>query len=153
MVFYALMLSSHNVLRWLVLAAAMALIVVAASNLGGSRAFAPVGRRVSGIYVGLMNIQFLLGALLLFTSPIVKVALADFRTAMKTHELRFFTVEHTTLMILALALAHVGAARSRKAPTAQAAYRRMLVWGGFSVAALAFAVPWWRPLLRTFAGA
>jgi hypothetical protein len=147
-----MLLSLHGIFRWIVLVAAAAAVIVAAVGLIKQRAFKPLGRRFSSIFVGLLDLQFLLGILLFLTSPIVKSAFSNFKAAMKTQELRFFTVEHTLMMVIAVAIAHIGAVRSKKAPSDSVAYRRMLVWFAISIALIAFAIPWWRPLLRAFAG-
>ncbi|MBA2353955.1 MAG: hypothetical protein H0V80_04710 [Acidobacteria bacterium] len=64
--------------------------------------------------VGALHLQFLLGVLLLFISPLALATWGDMGTAMKVRPMRFFTMEHTTMMIVAMVVAQMGAIRARK---------------------------------------
>ena len=94
--------------------------------------------------------------LLLFISPLALAAWADMGTAMKVRPLRFFTVEHTTMMLVAIGLAEMGAARARKAADASRAARATLIFGGLSLLLILAAIPWpfmgeiARPWLRSW---
>jgi hypothetical protein len=80
-------------------------------------------------------------------------ALGDMGAAMKVKELRFFTVEHTTFMLIAIVLAHIGSIRAKRAATDALKYRRMLVWYAASFLVLLVGIPWvLRPLFRGVVG-
>ena len=146
---YPYLLSFHNFLRWIVLAAGLAALIIAASGWSGSKTTNDSLRRFSVIFVGSMDLQFLLGLVLYFwASPLVHQALQNMGAAMKVKELRFFAVEHTTAMFVALVLAHVGGALVRKRKTIQAQYRSAAVCFGLSLLAILIGIPWFRPLLR-----
>ncbi len=146
---YLPLLALHNVVRWLALAAALAAIVVAFS---GWRDAKPAGanlRRFSLSFVIVMDVEFLLGLLLYFgASPITREALANFGEAMKHHESRFFAVEHSALMFLAVICAHLGAALARKARTDLMKHRGPAIAYSISLLLMLAGIPWWRPLLR-----
>ena len=95
----------------------------------------------------------LIGLLLYFVySSITTAALADFGTAMKTSQLRFFAVEHVFGMFIAIALAHVGRSKIKKAPIERRA-RLALIFYGLSLVAMLASIPWpgmpaGRPLFR-----
>src|SRR5690349_10693244 len=146
---YPHLLAFHGLLRWVALAAAIAAILVALSGWSGTK---PAGRNLrlaSVIYVITMDIQLLLGLLLFFgASPITRAAMSDFGAAMKEHESRFFTVEHTLLMLLSIICAHVGAALARKGRTDSVKYGGSAVAFVFSLLLMLGGIPWWRPFLR-----
>ena len=146
---YPHLLAFHGLLRWVALAAAIAAILVALTGWSGTK---PAGRNLrlaSVIYVITMDIQLLLGLLLFFgASPITRAAMSDFGAAMKEHESRFFTVEHTLLMLLAIICAHLGAALARKGRTDSVKYRGSAVAFVFSLLLMLGGIPWWRPFLR-----
>lgn len=146
---YPHLLAFHGLLRWVALAAAIAAILVALSGWSGTK---PAGRNLrlaSVIYVITMDIQLLLGLLLFFgASPITRAAMSDFGAAMKEHESRFFTVEHTLLMLLAIICAHLGAALARKGRTDSVKYRGSSAAFVFSLLLMLGGIPWWRPFLR-----
>ena len=78
----------------------------------------------------------------------MQVARMDMAAAMKQHDLRFFAVEHVTLMLLAVILAHVGSFRIKRALTDAGRYRNMLGWYIGSLVLILGGMPWFRPLFR-----
>jgi nucleotide-binding universal stress UspA family protein len=65
-------------------------------------------------------------------SPITKAALADMGSAMKDPALRFWAVEHATMMILALGLVHMGRARVKKS-VGLAKHKAALIFFGLAL--------------------
>jgi len=146
---YSQLLALHGALRWVVLAAGIVAFAVAASGWSGSKPADRKLRRWSVLFVIGMDLQLLVGLILYFAvSPLVKMAFQNMAVAMKDHELRFFTVEHTTYMLLAVVLAHLGGALSRKSKTDRAKYRSAAVCYAISLLLVLAGIPWWRPLLR-----
>jgi hypothetical protein len=143
------LLSFHNLLRWLVLAAGLIALLVALSGWGGSKPAGATLRRFVLIFVIAIDIEFLLGLLLyFFASPTTRAALSDLSAAMSQREPRFFAVEHTLMMFLAVAAAHIGGALSRKGRTDAAKYRGAAIAFAISLLLMLAGIPWWRPLLR-----
>ena len=146
---YPHLLAWHGLLRWVVLAVALAAIFVAFSGWSGAQPARANLRRFSVLFVVVLDIDFLLGLLLYFgASPITRAALANFGEAMKQQEPRFFSVEHAMLMFLAVVCAHVGAALSRKGRTEVMKYRGAAVAFTISLLLILGGIPWWRPLFR-----
>jgi hypothetical protein len=146
---YPHLLAFHSLFRWIVLAAALAAILVAFSGWSGAKPAGPNLRKFSVIFVIAMDIELLLGLLLFFgASPVTRAALANLAQAMKQQEPRFFTVEHTMLMLLAVVCAHVGGALSRKGRTDRMKYRGAAVAYTLSLLLMLGGIPWWRPLFR-----
>jgi hypothetical protein len=145
---YPLLLALHDDLRWLVLLSALVAIGVAATGLTGKRPFAPLGRVTGVVFISVMDLQFLLGLVLCFLSPWVAQFWASPAAAMKVKEARFFGMEHLVIMILALALAHIGAARSKRASSDVKSYRTAFLWFSLSLLLIIVGIPWWRPLFQ-----
>jgi len=146
---YPHLLAFHGWLRWFVLAAAIAATFLAASGWSGRKPLSASLRRFSILFVILMDLQLLVGLILyLAASPITKMAFQNMAAAMKDHELRFFSVEHTTYMLLAVICAHVGAALIRKAKTDLVKHRGATIAFSISLLLILAGIPWWRPLLR-----
>lgn len=143
---YSTLLLIHSVLRWFVLIAGAAVIIGSLIGLTGKKPFAPLGRILGLIYVSFLDTQFLIGVLLSIASPVVHALWSNPSVGMKNHDLRFFGVEHTTLMILGLALAHIGAVKSRKSSDSAKAYNTALIWYSASFILILIGIPWWRPL-------
>ena len=146
---YPHLLAFHGLLRWVALAAALIAIFVALSGWSGTKPASRNLRLASVIFVITMDIELLIGLVLFFgASPITRAALANLGAAMKEHESRFFTIEHTVLMLLAVICAHVGGALSRKGRTDLTKYRGAAIAYIISLLLMLGGMPWWRPLLR-----
>ncbi len=150
---YDLLLTLHSLFRWVVVVAA--LFAVGRAWLGwlGRRAWARLDERLGLAFTVSMDVQLLLGALLYFVSPLVQGAFQDLGAAMGNQGLRFFTLEHFLLMLIAVALAHVGRAMSRRVEGDQDKHRRAAIFFGLAVILVLIAIPWpflpyGRPLLR-----
>jgi hypothetical protein len=140
---YGIVLVIHSWLRWAVIAAG-----IAAVARGGARD-SSTGRW----FTILLDVQMLIGLLLYFVlSPFTKAALGDFGGAMGNSQLRFFAVEHVFGMVIGIALAHIGAAKIKKAP-AERRGRLAMIFYGLALIAILASIPWpgmpaGRPLFR-----
>lgn len=144
---YAFVLGTHNVLRWVVLLAALLAIGSALRGLFAKQAWKESDRRFGVAFVGALDLQILLGLLLQFVlSPVTKSAYANMKVAMKDAAVRFFAVEHIAVMIVAAALAHVGSVMVKRAAQ-DAKYRTAAIWYGLALLAILFGIPWARPLV------
>ncbi len=147
--FYPQLLAVHSFLRWFVLIAAVAAILVALAGWSGKRPADGSLRRYSLIFVSLIDFEFLLGLLIYFAaSPITRAALQNFGAAMQQHESRFFAVEHVTFMLLAVICAHVGAVLSRKGANEARKHRGAAIAYIISFLLILGGIPWFRPLFR-----
>jgi len=143
---YAALLHTHNLTRWIVLVAALVALAWALQGWLARRPFERRHRLANLAFVASMDVQLLLGLGLYLVSPLVQGALGDMRATMRVQELRFFAVEHISVMIVAVALAHIGSVAVRRAAGDRAKHGRTLLWFGLSTAAVLFSIPWWRPL-------
>ena len=90
-----------------------------------------------------------LGIILLLTSSVF----SNMADTMRDPTARFYAVEHPTIMIVAIALAHIGRVVARKAKTPGDARMRTVVFFALSVVLLLVGTPWPgthdnRPLFR-----
>lgn len=155
---YELVLALHSWLRWAVVLFGLAFLVRAlAVWKSSSRAELSRGdQRLGLVFTACYDLQVLLGLALYFgLSPLIEGALQSPGTMMKDSILRFWGVEHTSMMLLALVILHVGRVRAKKAlsPGRKA---RVLALSTLACLALTLAaIPWpflhvARPLFRAF---
>ena len=149
---YTLVLALHSWLRWVALAAGI-MATVSAFSSSSKDAKGPAD--VWGLVLMIaLDVQLLVGVLLYVgLSPFTAEAMADFGAAMRNPGLRFFAVEHVTLMLAAVVLAHVGRVLARKAATPESRRTRLLICFGLATVAMLMAIPWpgmtsGRPLFR-----
>ena len=153
---YPLMLVVHSLLRWVVLAAGLVAFGRAVAGMRGRRAWTAGDDRAGQLFVGMLDLQLLIGiALYLVFSPITRAAFQDFGAAMASPILRFWAVEHILGMVIALALAHIGRVRVRKTTDPVRRHKLAAIFFGLALVAILATIPWpgmpaGRPLFRGF---
>jgi hypothetical protein len=145
---YTGLLHAHNIFRWLVL-----LLLILAVSFAFIGWFNKREWRTKDNITGLLltiffDIQFLVGIILyVFVSPITKVAFSDFGAAMKNANLRFYAVEHISLMVIALILVHIGRSKTKKAIGHWKKHRAATIFYGIALLLILAAMPWERAFL------
>jgi hypothetical protein len=151
---YGLALTLHSWIRWLVVITAALALLRAYAGWLGRRPWTPADDKAGRWFTIGMDVQLLLGLLLYVAlSPFTTQALRDFGAAMREAPLRFWAVEHVFMMVVALALVHVGRVRVRRAATPVAKHRAAAIFFTLSLLAVLAGIPWpgstnGRPLFR-----
>lgn len=144
---YSVLLSTHNVVRWLVLAVGLYALVRVWRGWITRAVWTDRDAKLLKLFPGVASLQFVLGIVLYIMSPLVRQGFGDFGAAMRDPLLRKFVVEHPILMVAFVALVHIGAGRVRKATSDSGRFQTATIfWGIALVVALGF-IPWNRPLL------
>jgi len=147
---YSFVLALHSWVRWIALIAGVGATAAALSRSSDKRA----GDGWGVALVTALDLQMLLGLLLyLVVSPNMQAIRDHFGEAMQSRSLRFWAVEHVTMMVAAVVLAHVGRVLGRKAASPDARRSRLLICYGLSTLLMLAGMPWpglpyGRPLFR-----
>ena len=148
---YLTVLFLHSWLRWLALIAGVGATFAA---LGKGDAGLKGAERWGLIFMITLDMQMLLGLLLYgVLSPYTAAAMKDFGAAMRDPVLRFWAVEHSTMMVSAVVLVHVGRVLARKTADPDKKRKRFLICFGLAVLLMLLGIPWpgmatGRPLFR-----
>jgi hypothetical protein len=147
---YSVLLTTHSILRWLVIGAGLLAASRAWRALSSTSA---AGTSSAGmVFTVLFDLQVLIGLLLYFlASPITTAALHRFGSAMSNDVLRFWTIEHPFGMLAGFVLAHIARAKSRRARNL-AERRRAAIYFSLAILVVIATIPWpflpyGRPLL------
>ncbi len=132
----------HSIVRWVVLPDLLVALVLCAVALRSAGAWSPVHKITAIAGLAATDLQWVLGAILWAQSPMVLAARADMGTAMRDPVLRFFAVEHPTMMVLAVIAVHVGYAKAKRAVDGAAAHKAILIGYGLGLLLMVAAVPW-----------
>jgi hypothetical protein len=151
---YTLTLTIHSYLRWLVLVASLVVIARSVSGWLGHKAFGSGVERAQVAFLAVVDTQLVLGLLLYgMLSPVTAAFFANPKAGMHDPQVRFFGVEHITMMVLALVVVHVARARSKRITDGTQRHKLVaistIVWLVLTLAA----IPWpgmksGRPLFR-----
>ena len=147
---YSAILTVHSYLRYAVLLLVLLVVLRYVAGLLSSRAWNDGDESIGRWMIRVWDLQFLLGLVLYFLSPIVQFGFANFGEAMGDAQLRQFLVEHPLLNLLAIAALHMGWIRAGKAASDRGRMVRALVFIAIAAALVLLSIPWsGRPLLRT----
>lgn len=148
---YSYVLGLHNIVRWFVLLTGVWAVILVWRGWLGRRQWTSSEARATRVFVGLLDLQFLIGVTLFAVlSPLTRQAFHDMGAAMRDAPVRYFLVEHPVIMLGAIAAAHVGTVQVRRANTDADRFQRASLWFGLALAALTGFIPWARPLIPTF---
>ncbi|WP_158827036.1 hypothetical protein [Mucilaginibacter lacusdianchii] len=153
---YPILLALHSLTRWLVLLSLIYAIYRSYSGWRQDKPFSKFDNSVRHITVTIAHIQLVLGVWLYFISPITNYFLANFKTAVHERQIRFFGMEHVTVMLVAIVLITIGSAKAKRKPTDQLKYKTMAVWYTVAMVLIISSVPWQfsplisRPYFRWF---
>lgn len=151
---YVTTLLLHSWLRWALLLIGIWAVFRAISGVTSHRAWAPADESAGRWFTLLMDVQLLLGILLYgLLSPITTQAFANMGDAMRNPPVRFWVVEHVTLMIVAAVFVHLGRVRVRAARSDASRHKTAAIFFGLALIAVLAAIPWPfmadpRPLVR-----
>lgn len=129
---------AHSGLRWLVLIALIIAIFNALAKVSRKSDFTPQDRKIALFALIFSHIQLVIGLVLYFTSP--KVVFDG--SAMKNDILRFYLVEHISLMVVAIILITIGFSLAKRAVTDAKKFRSILIFYTIGLIMILAAIPW-----------
>ena len=136
---YPLIVGTHNLLRWVVVILAIYALVRVYMGWLGKKEFTETDRKALSFYSIGLDIQVLLGLVLYFMGGWYNV-FGNMGAA--SGEVRFFGVEHITMMLIAVVLAHLGVVMSKRATTPAGKFKRAAIYVTLSVLAVLAGIPW-----------
>ena len=139
---YQGLLHTHSLLRWFLLIALIGAVVLAISGLMGKKGYNSTTDKFRKFTVIFAHIQLLIGLVLYFISPMVQQVLSDMKAAMASKSLRFVTVEHTLMMLIAIVLITIGSAKAKRQTDDSQKYKKLAIWFGIALVLILAAIPW-----------
>lgn len=143
------LLHTHSLLRYFLL---IFILISIAKSLNGwlsGKNFTNGDRKLALFTVTSAHLQLVIGLILYFISPNVKAGLADMGAAMKNASLRFWSVEHIAMMLIAIILITIGSARSKRAVTDIGKHKNIALFFLIALIIIFLAIPWpWSTIAR-----
>jgi len=118
----------HSYNRYLILAALVYVLYRSWTGWKGNRAFEKGDNTASLVLLSLAHLQLLLGLLQYFVFNGYYRNFSDMAATMKNPTARYFTVEHFTIMIFAIASVQVGRTLSKKATGDTEKHKKLAIW-------------------------
>lgn len=153
---YSVLLSIHSWIRWLVLISLVFAVYRAYLGWRSGKVFSKLDDRARLIATSIAHVQLVLGLWLYFISPVVDYFLKNFSDAVHRREIRFFGMEHITMMLIAVIILTIGSVKVKHANGDQEKFKKMFFWFAIVLLIIFLSIPWSfspftsRPLYRPF---
>jgi hypothetical protein len=142
---YTVFLMLHSIFRWILLLSLTVTLIKYIAGWIGNQPWKKTDNILGIVFTSLMDLQLITGlALYFFLSPVTKSVLSDFGAAMKDADLRFYAVEHLSMMLIAVVLVHIGRAKSKKAKVDRNKFKTASIFFLIALVLMVAAIPWSR---------
>ncbi len=153
---YPTLLALHSWFRWLVLASLLFALIRAYLGWLRKKPFTKFDDSVRNFSATIANLQMMIGLFLYFISPIVNYFYHHFQEAVHDRQVRFFGMEHITMMLIAVTVISVGSTKAKLKSPDPAKFKTMAIWYTIGLLIIFFSIPWAfsplvsRPYFRMF---
>src|SRR5690554_4197949 len=131
------LIAAHSGLRYIVLALLVIAIFNAIANLKSDK-YEKKDKMINLFAMIFIHIQLLLGLVLYFISPKVQFV----KETMSEPILRFYTVEHILLMVVAIIFITLGRKKAEKHPVPANRHKLILRYYGLGLIIIFISIPW-----------
>jgi hypothetical protein len=121
---YPFVLNLHSGFRYIVVVLVLLAIIQALLGWLGKRPYTPLNKRINLFAMISAHTQLLIGIVLYFISPFVQFN----EGTMKSETIRYYTVEHWVMMIIAIVLITIGHSKSKKLVLPEAKHRIVFIF-------------------------
>ncbi|MCB0615435.1 MAG: cytochrome B [Lewinellaceae bacterium] len=135
---YPMLKHAHSGLRWVVLLLLIVAIANALMKWRSGKTYTDGDRKITLFTMIGAHVQLILGLILYFISPAVKFN----EYTMSDKVLRFYSVEHLTIMILAIALITIGYSQAKKKVEAAQKFRATFIYYLIGLLLILAGIPW-----------
>ena len=126
---YQVLLPSHSLLRFAVLLLLIVVIVISLIGWLGKKPYTATNNKLSLFLLIATHLQFLLGLFLYFVSPYVQFN----SSTMKDATTRYWTVEHVSMMIIAVVLITVARSTAKKMTVDESKHKRLFIFNSIAL--------------------
>lgn len=153
---YSTLLTLHSFIRWLVLISLLLAIFFAYKGWLSQKQFSKFDNSVRHWTATIAHIQLTIGVWLYFISPITNYFLHNYSDAVHKREIRFFGMEHSLMMLIAIVVITIGSAKAKRKQTDTKKFKTMAIWFSIALLIILTMIPWTfsplvsRPFYRPF---
>jgi hypothetical protein len=137
-----LLLFIHSLVRWLVLISLLYAIFRAYRGWFRSKPFSKTDDLIRHSTATIAHIQLVVGLWLYFVSPIINYFLHNYREAVHNRDVRFFGMEHSLLMVMAVILITIGSSMAKRKKTDVEKHKTVAIWFLLALLVIFIAIPW-----------
>ncbi|RZA02618.1 MAG: hypothetical protein EOP47_06165 [Sphingobacteriaceae bacterium] len=139
---YVTLLALHSLTRWLVLVSLLYAIINSYRGWLANKPWLKSDDIIRHTTATIAHIQLLLGIGLYFVSPIVNYFLHNFSTAVHERVIRFFGMEHITMMLVGITVITIGSIKAKRQTTDREKFKTMAIWFTIALLIILSSIPW-----------
>lgn len=153
---YYTLIVLHSLVRWLVLVVLLLAIYRSWRGWLGRKGFTKWDNTLRALTITLAHVQLTIGVWLYLVSPLIKSFLHNYSTTVGIRGIRFFGMEHSLMMILAVTFITIGGSQARRRSMDGQKFKAMAIWFTIALVVIFVSIPWpfspmaERPWIRTF---
>ncbi len=135
---YSMLKHAHSGFRWLVLVLLVIAIFNAYTKWQNRKDYTSSDKKKSLFAMIFTHIQLLIGLVLYFMSPLVSFQEGFMKEAIT----RFFTIEHTTIMVLAIAVITIGYGKAKRKEDDSQKFKTTFIYYLIGLILILVSIPW-----------
>lgn len=139
---YLTLLALHSLTRWLVLASLLYAIINSYRGWLYHKPWLKSDDIIRHTTATVAHIQLILGGWLYFISPIVIYFLHNFSTAVHDRIIRFFGMEHITMMLIGITVITIGSVKAKRKTTDREKFKTIAIWFTIALLIILSSIPW-----------
>ncbi len=132
----------HNILRWAVLLFGLWAVINAVTGIANKRNYSGTDNKAGLFFMISCDVQLLLGLILYFNGMWFTELTSNTAVVMKNSVLRFFSMEHSLMMIIAWILVHMGRSMIKRSGSDAQKHKRSLIYFGIGLLIILAMIPW-----------
>jgi hypothetical protein len=132
----------HNILRWAVLLFGLWVLINALTGVFSKRNYTSSDNKANLFFMISCDIQLLIGLVLYFNGMWFDSLKSNTVEVMKNAGMRFFSMEHSLMMIIAWLLVHIGRSMVKRSNIDAQKHKRSLIYFGIAIVIILAMIPW-----------
>jgi hypothetical protein len=139
---YVVILALHSFTRWLVLVSLVYAIYRSYRGWLGSKEYSFFDNGVRHWSATIAHVQLILGLWLYFISPVIDYFLHHYKEAVHEREIRFFGMEHSSMMILGIIVITISSILAKRQTNDKVKFKTLAIGYTLALLIILSSVPW-----------
>jgi hypothetical protein len=139
---YSILLATHSLMRWLVLASLLYSLFIAYRGWLYNKLFTKADGVTRLVTTTIAHVQLVIGITLYCVSPVVSYFLHNYSKAVHERQIRFFGMEHITMMVVAITVITIGSSKAKRKTNDLEKFKTMAIWFSIALLIILLSIPW-----------
>lgn len=139
---YEILLTIHSLFRWILLALLGYGLYVSWRGWRLKKTYTRNDDLIRIVVLTTSHLQLIIGLALYGVSPVVRYFLANFSKAVHVRDIRFFGMEHITMMVIAVTIITIGSLKAKKRHSDIHKFSTLARWYSMALLIIFISIPW-----------